>query len=85
MEDCFSPLSPECFLLLNSSIFSLPDVRINYTDQNANNILASKVGTNTGSLWSNIATVSYPLGLAGPAGEVQCGMRWHKHNSTYDI
>ena len=48
-------------------IFSLR-VRINYADQAANNILASKVGNNSGSLWSNIATVNYPSGLAGPAG-----------------
>ena len=42
--------------------------RINYADQNANNVLASKVGSNSGSLWSNIATVNYPSGLSGPVG-----------------
>ena len=48
-------------------IFPLHD-RINYADQAANNLLASKVGSNSGSLWSNIATVNYPSGLAGPVG-----------------
>ena len=56
------------FIHTSISDFFSPYDRINYTDLAANNILASKVGSNSGSLWSNIATVNYPSGLAGPAG-----------------
>ena len=62
--------SPHVLLNLNSPMFSLHDVRINYADnQKANDLLASKVGINAGSLWSNIATLSYPSGLTGPSGK----------------
>ena len=58
-------------LPLNLAIISL--CRINYQDPNKNNVLALNVGYNVGDIWSNIATLAWPLGLAGPPGEMTEG------------
>ena len=49
-------------------------IRINFFDfyPNSSDFLAYNVGKNTGSLWSNIATLNWPNGLVGPSGETCC-------------
>ena len=43
-------------------------LRINFFDPNINTVLAVNVGANVANLWSNIATLDWPYGLAGPVG-----------------
>ena len=53
--------------------------RINFFDfdPSSSNTLALNVGKNSGSLWSNIATLPWPNGLAGPPGEALGRMHAH--------
>jgi hypothetical protein len=43
-------------------------VKINFTSQNALNVLTTNLNANVNNIWSNIATLTYPFGLAGPTG-----------------
>ncbi|GAX75913.1 hypothetical protein CEUSTIGMA_g3356.t1 [Chlamydomonas eustigma] len=67
---CDVTLSQEGSSLLWSALY----VRINFLVPTYNNLLAVNVVANINSLWSNIATLPYPNGLAGPQGSTPpCG------------
>ena len=52
----------------NSLLWSALWVKINFVSTQNINVLAVNVNANINNLWNNIATLSYPFGLAGPSG-----------------
>ena len=52
----------------NSLLWSALWVKVNFDSTQALNLLAVNVNANINNLWNNIATLSYPFGLTGPAG-----------------
>ena len=52
----------------NSLLWSALWVKVNFVSTQALNLLAVNVNANVNNLWNNIATLSYPFGLTGPAG-----------------
>ena len=46
-------------------------VQITYVNTAPLNVLAINLNANVNNIWNNIATLSYPYGLAGPTGKGQ--------------
>ena len=51
-------------------------VQITFVNPSPLNVLAVNVNANINNVWNNIATQSYPYGLAGPVGENQAALEF---------